>query len=329
MVRRSTENVEAYDLYLRGRYFWSRRARDDLLKAIDYFEQAIKLDPGYALAYSGLTDVYVIGSSLGTQVFLPAKEAWPKAEAAALQAIQLDPNLAETHTSMAKVLEEYRRDFPAAEAEYRRAIGLNPQYALAHAWYGYLLGVRMQTRFDQAVEEGKEALRRDPLSPTVNSTLGEILKLAGRYDEAIPYLRTAIDLEPDWPEPWWRLAEVYVAKGMLPQALATYQRRVAIARPPTARDSAGLAHLYARTGNRTEALKILDLLREASRTQDVWQPLAIVYAGLGDHDRAFQALERARERGVGFTRITNNRLYDSLRSDPRFAEFVRKVGWEP
>ena len=327
-VPRSTANLEAYELYLKGRYFWNQRGKDPTLKAIAYFTQAIAKDSGYALAYSGLADAYLIACEF---FYAPCPDVGAQALAAAQTAVRLDDGLAEAHASLARVEHSGMMDHPdfvAAEREYRRALQLNPRYALAHSWYGYMLNRTDPARGDEAVAQAREGQRLDPLSPPMNHNLAVTLGAQGRYDEALKYETTAAELAPDWAYSHVTLGGLYQNKRMLTRAMAEYQRAAALGATPV--ELAALGQLYGLTGHRTEALKILHGILGMRRTPMNWVRLALIYAGLGDKDHALDALEQARQGGNRFgDGIRHSVVWDPLRSDPRFAEFLKKLGKEP
>ena len=326
VVPRYTANREAHELFLKGRYFFHRRTPEDMNKAIRYFEQAIARDSTYALGYSGLADAYVLaGSDLG---YLPPEQVLPNAKTAALGAVALDSTLAEAQTSLARIRMTVDRDFVASERAYRRAIALKPNYTLAHSWYALMLTRDGTRRFDDAVREGYRAAALDPLSPSMNHNLAIVLIAAARYSEAIVYARKAVELQPDWVTAHMVLGNAYLGNGMLKEARAEYQQTLAAMAPSDAHVPnvlAGLGHVYAMTGNRPEALEILQRLSTMPRDAQLWRGLAILYGALGEMDSAFAALERARQAGWIFGSIGTSHAFDPLRADPRFAEFVRKL----
>jgi serine/threonine-protein kinase len=326
LVRRYTSDPDAYELYLRGRYFWNRRTAQDLNQAVDYFSRAIAEDSTYALAYSGVADTYVLMGQFG---YLPEDEAYPKARAAATRALALDETLAEAHTSLARVLRN-DGDLAGAEREFRRAIELNPNYALAHSWYA--ITVLLESgRVEAALREARLGVELEPHSAMRHSNLAGVFLNARRYDQAIAEYEKAVEMQ-DW-EGWHRfIGSAYLGAGRFDEAIRHLTR--AIEGEPNARtpgDLGALGHVYARQGNRSEALRIRDRLLRMPRTANVWEGLAIVYAGLGDKDRAFDALERARAAGLPLFRYApdkNDPLFDPLRSDPRFAELLKRLGRE-
>jgi TolB-like protein/Flp pilus assembly protein TadD/tRNA A-37 threonylcarbamoyl transferase component Bud32 len=318
-------NPAAYELYLKGRYEWNKRSEEGLKSGLEYFQQAIKLDPGYALAYSGLADCYEV---LGNNVFLPGVEVYPKAKAAAVKALELDQSLAEAHTSMAGVLEDYDRDWASAEREFKRAIELNPNYATAHHWYA--LALALMGRGEEAVREIEQARRLDPLSVRINANVVLVLYLGRQYDRAIVEARKAIDLEPNDSTAHIYLGQTYLQKGMHQEALAEYQKVQSLA--PTRSDTPlNLARAFAATGNREKALKMLDALEKPSKRRYI-SPygMAAAYASLGEREEAFAWLERGLNDFDGhMNHVKVDPVLDPLRSDPRFQALLRRMNFPP
>jgi tetratricopeptide (TPR) repeat protein len=267
---------------------------------------------------------------MGQFGYLPEDEAYPKARAAAMRALALDETLAEAHTSLARVLRN-DGDLPGAEREFRRAIELNPNYALAHSWYA--ITVLLESgRVETALREARLGVELEPHSAMRHSNLAGVFLTARRYDQAIAEYEKAVEMQ-DW-EAWHRfIGSAYLGAGRFDEAIRHFAR--AIEGEPNARtpgDLGALGHVYARQGNRSQALRIRDRLLRMPRTANVWEGLAIVYAGLGDKDRAFDALERARAAGLPLFRyppLKTDPLFDPLRSDPRFAELLKRLGREP
>jgi TolB-like protein/Tfp pilus assembly protein PilF len=317
-----TENSEAHEFYLKGRFFWNKRTANDLKTAISYFRQAIDKDPNYALAYAGLADSYAILSAFGAG---SPEESLPAAEAAAKKALDLDDTLAEAHTSLALVLLGYDLDFDGSIREFQRAIELNPNYATAHHWFG--IGPLMRSgRFDDAIAECKRAVELDPLSLINNADLGHTYRSARRYDEAIEQLRKTLEMDPGFYYAHSALGRALESKGALDAAIQEYQKA------RTLNDDPGLlsllGHAYASSGNKTEALKLLDQMKELSKQRYVSAySFALVYLGLGDKEEALRWLDKSYQdrEGSDIALIKINPFFDPLRGDPRFEELVTKV----
>jgi TolB-like protein/Flp pilus assembly protein TadD len=322
IAARPTENPEAHQLYLKGRYFWNKRTGNDLRKSIEYFEQALAIDPNYALGYAGVADAYVFlpGYTAGAP-----RDYYPKAKVAAKKALELDDTLAEAHTTLALALWYYDFDFAQANREFQRAIELNPNYATGHQQYGNntlpALG-----RFDEAIAEGKRAVALDPLSLVINVDLGMNYHYAGRYDEAIVQLRKALEIDPGYYYAYVNLGQVFAAKRAFADAIAVFQKAQALNDDPFVLGLLGNA--YAASGNRAEALKILDQLKEVSKQRYVsLYSFALVDVALGDKEDALRLLEKCYEdragADIGWIRV--DPLVDSLRGDPRFEALAEKI----
>jgi serine/threonine-protein kinase len=326
VTKHYTENTEAYQLYLKGRFYWNKRTGEALKKAIEYFNQAIEKDPSYAHAFAGMAEAYVVLPNFS--VASPQDSA-PKAKAAAKRALELDETLAEAHTALAYVLLNYYWDFREANREFQRAIALNPNYATAHQWYGngYLLAI--MERFDEAIAEGKRALELDPLSLIVNSDLGQDYYFARQYDQAIEQLLKNAEIDPSFYTAHANLGMAYQAKGSFQEALAEYRRARELSDDPIV--LARLGYALAASGQRTGALQTLDQLKEISKQRYVpAYGFAILYAGLGEKEQAFEWLERSyQDREPKLTRLKVDPLLDPLRPDPRFADLVHRVGLQP
>ena len=323
LASRPTENPEAHELYLRGRYFWNKRTTENLKKAIDYFEQAIVEDPAYALAYSGLADAHAVFPFYAAT---PPKDDAEKALAAARKAVELDDSLAEAHTSLANAL-VLNLQYSASVPEFQRAIELNPNYATAHHWYGEVL--QNEGRFDEAVAELKRAQELDPLSLVVNSVLGAILITADRNDEAIEQLRKTVEMDPTFDLTHWFLGQAYENNGQLAEAIAQYEKAVQLNPDPAV--LASLARAYALAGRKEETRKILDnLTTESGQRYIPAYSLALIHLSLGDKEEALRFLEKSYEdravfdTGV-FGSIKIDRRLDPLRGDPRFENLVERV----
>jgi TolB-like protein/Tfp pilus assembly protein PilF len=322
---RPTQNAEAHQLYLRGRYFWNKRTGADLKKAIDYFNRAIGKDPNYALAFAGLADAYVL---LSAYAEASPKESLPQAKAAALKALELDSTLGEAHATLANALVAYDLNFAEANREFERAIELNPNYATAHQWYAET-GLVPLGQFEKAVAEVKRALELDPLSLVINADVGTTLTNARRYDQAIEQLRKTVEMDPGFYYAHWTLGNALELKGLTEEAIAEYKEAIALNDDPLPR--ALLGHLYAKIGRKNEALAILKQVRELreSSKQRYISPynLALIHTGLGQKDEALQLLEETYQDRDGYdiAFIKVEPLLDPLRGDPRFETLVQKV----
>ncbi len=316
-----TADPAAHQLYLKGRYFWNKRTGDDLKKALDYFNQAIAADPKYALAYTGAAEAYVL-----LPIFAEGtpQESYPKAKEAAKKALELDDTLAEAHTSLAMAICYYDFDLAKATREFQRAIALDPSYATAHQWYGITL--MALGRSDEAIAERKRAVELDPLSLINNVALGNTYRIARRYDGAIEQLRKTLEMEPGFYYTHWSLGRALEAKGALDAAIGEYQKARALNDDPWV--LALLAHAYAYSGNKTEAVKILNQLKELSKQRYVSAyNFAIVYLGLGDKEEALHWLEKSYQDRAGddILYIRGDSLLDPLRGDPRFEKLANQI----
>jgi TolB-like protein/DNA-binding winged helix-turn-helix (wHTH) protein/Tfp pilus assembly protein PilF len=312
---------EAYDLYLKGRYFWNTRTADGLQRAIELFQHAVAKDPSYARAYAGLADAYALTSSYN---FAPAFQAIPKARAAALRALDLNERLGEAHTSLGLILLTHDWNWKGAEREYRRAIELDPNYATAHHWYAELLGY--QGRFDEALAESDRARRLDPLSLIIAADHGALLYFSRQYDRAIEQFRSVLATEPRFGRAHM-IVHTYAAKGMYAEAIAELEswRRV----DDTPWISAIEAYVHGRAGRRTEALQAVEKLKEESRrkTLNPAHMLAVAYAGMGETQSAVAWLQRAHDEHLPvLTHLKVEPIYDSIRHDPTFQQLLRRAG---
>jgi TolB-like protein/Tfp pilus assembly protein PilF/predicted Ser/Thr protein kinase len=325
--RRRTEDAAAYEAYLKGRYFWNMRTSDGLQKALGYFQQAIDRDNTYARAYAGLADTYAMLGSM-PYAAMPAVEAGAKAKAAARQALALDETLAEAHVSLAFVTYAFDWDWPQGEREFKRAIELDPAYATAHIWYALYLG--QLGRVDEAVAAAERARELEPLSLVGTYLVGLSHYFARRFDAAAEYAQKTLEINPKFPSGRRLLGQVYAAERRYDEALIELQRLNADASDNWLHLGL-LAHAYGRTGDRAKAQAILDGMVRASKRQFVpAAQIAIGYAGLGDRDAAFLWLERAySERSQALNFLKMDPLFDSLRSDPRYADLTRRIGLTP
>jgi TolB-like protein len=318
----SPESYKAYDLYLQGRFYWNKRTPDGFRKALEVFQQATENDPGYARAYAGLADSYAMMSNYG---FAPATDCMPKARAAALKALQIDDSLAEAHTSLAVIAQDFDWDWQMAEKEYRRAIELNANYATAHHWYAEYLAY--QGRFHEAFAESERARELDPLSLIIAADNGAIFYFSRQYDRAIERFRAVLDMDPGFTRAHLVIV-AYAQKGQFAAALADIEawRHTAGDRPWIA---GWEAYVYGRAGERAKAWQALRKVEELSRKWQVdpTQFMIVSYSGIGDKEKCLAWLEKAsRERTNIPTGLKVDPLYDPLRSEPRFQDLLHRVG---
>jgi tetratricopeptide (TPR) repeat protein len=318
-------NPDAYEDYLKGRYFWNKRTADGFTKSIDYFNKAIDQDPTYAPAYSGLADAYALSGDWEYGI-LPPKDAYPKAKAAATKALELDSNLGEAHVSLAFALDAYDWDWEAASREFRRGIELNPGYATGHHWYAWHLTTLGKE--NEAISEMKHAESLDPLSLIISDDLAEEFLIAHRYDEAMQQSRKTIEMDSSFAVGHYELGQVFVQKHLYDQAIPELLKAIELSGGSMTCTS-NLAYAYAVSGNRTEALKILDELKKRSTHGFSNDPeIALVYVGLNDKDQAMLWLEKAYQ-GRFNPSILFRPSFDSLRADSRFHDLLRRIGLSP
>ncbi|MCA1601055.1 MAG: tetratricopeptide repeat protein, partial [Acidobacteria bacterium] len=325
LAKHYTESNEAYQLNLKGRFYWNKRTPEGLHKALEYFQQAIDRDPNFALAYSGMAETYALLGGPEAGGDMPPNEVLPKAKAAALKALEIDESLAEPNVALAHVTLFYDRDWARAEREHKKALELNPKYPTAHHWYAvYLSAVG---RHSEALAEIRQAQELDPLSLSINVWLGRILALSGQLDKAIEQLRKTVEMDPNFVLAHYRLGGAYEEKGRYDEAVNEF-RQVSKLSGGKLPGIAGLAHAYALAGKRGEAQKHLDELLKLSKERWVSPALiGMIYAALGDNDKAFAWLDEAdKAHDLSIVRIKSDPRFASLRSDPRFDELVRRVG---
>lgn len=322
LTKHYTEDPEAYQSYIKGRYYWNKRTAADIKKAISSYEDAILQDESYALAYAGLADSY---ATLGILDEVSPQETMPKARSAAMKALELDDALAEAHAALGYVKHRYEWDFAGAEKEFKRAIELNPQYSTAHQWYGwYLVSL---SKFDEASAEFERAQQLDPLSLYTNLTLGAPYYHKGDYEKAAAQYRRVSEMNPDfWLAHWW-LFQTYTLQKRYDEAFAEAQK-VAKLRGESLNSFPVVGYLYAVWGKQAEARQVLEETQRAEKTHYVSAyAVALIYVGLGENDKAFEQLDKAlRQRDNGLVFMQVEHRLDPLRSDPRFAELVREVG---
>jgi TolB-like protein/DNA-binding winged helix-turn-helix (wHTH) protein/Flp pilus assembly protein TadD len=315
-------NPDSYEAYLKGRYFWNKRTADGLKKAIDNFNQAIEKDPNYARAYAGLADSYALLGDWEYGVLAP-KEAYPRAEAAANKALQLDSTLGEAHISLAFCLDGFDWKWESAGKEFRRGIELNSGYATGHHWYAWHLTAMGRT--GEAFAEMKKAESLDPLSLIISADLAEELLIAHRYDEAIKESRKTMDLDPDFAVAHYELGQAFVQKHRYHEGIAELQRAIELSGGSTTCTS-NLAYAYAVSGMRNEAAKILNDLKNRSNHGFSNAPeIALVYVGLGQKDQAMAWLENAYSERFN-PGVLLRPAFDPMRSDPRFQDLLRRIG---
>jgi len=325
LSKRQSENPEAYQLYLKGRYAFNRRGAESLKRAIQYYEQAVALDPNYAQAYIGLANTYGVISGYRGSGLRP-KESFPKAKAAALKALELDESQAEAHTASALVKSSYEWDWAGAEREFKRAIELNPGYADGRYFYAYIY-LSSMGRHEEAIAEMKRALETDPLSLVINANLAGAYYNARQYDQAIEQGRKTLEIDPEFVVAHLRLQEVYEQTGMYEQAIAEREHDGAEGR----REASLLEKAYRAGGARGYWQKLLELTTDRAKREYV-EPAEIagIYVRLGDKDRAFEWLEKAyAERNEAMGSLKVDPIYDPLRADPRFQDLLRRVGLPP
>ncbi len=323
-IKHHTTNPEAYSLYLRGRYFWNLRTKDGINKALDFFQQAIEKDSAYAVAYSGLADCF---NALGFYSALSPNESFPKAKAAALQAIEIDETLAEAHTSLAYARLYFDWDWLSAESSFKKAKELNNAYAITPHWYAEYLAA--MDRLNEALAEKRKASRLDPISMIINTTIGWMFYFARQYDQAIEQIKKVFEIDPNFiPAHFW-LAQAYEQKGMYQEAISEFQKAVTLSRNSTYTITS-LAHAFAASGDNAKAKELLNQLKELSKEKYVSAyEIAEIYVGLGEKDLAFEWLQKAfdeRSRALVFLKV-EPRL-DSIREDPRFNALLIKMNLE-
>ena len=314
---------DAFEAYLRGRYYWNKRTAENIHKAIEFFRKSIDEDPAYARAYAGLADCY---NQLGTVLIggQPPAEIRPLAIASAKRALEIDPELAEGHAALAYA-RLYDWEWAAAEEGFQRSIGLNPSYSSAHLWYSHYLSIGK--RPDEALREARLAHQLDPLSPIIQTQIGWILQHAGRYDEAIQELRKVLETDPDYVWALWRIGSCYASKWMFQEGIDALEKAATLS-GRSASILGTLAETYGLAGRKDEARKLLNELAALSRQRYVPAiAFAHAYIGLGDSERVLEWLEKAyqqRENGIAYLSLWNDD--GGYRSDPRFHELLRRVG---
>jgi TolB-like protein/DNA-binding winged helix-turn-helix (wHTH) protein/Tfp pilus assembly protein PilF len=317
-----TVNPVAYEAYLKGRYFWNKRTREGLVKATDYFQQAVDIDPENATAYSGLADAYALSGDWEYGILSP-QDAFPRAKAAATKALALDDNLSEAHTSLAFILDLYDWDWASAEKEYKRALALNPGYATAHQWYAWHLVVMGQN--DEAIAELKKAQSLDPLSPIISADLADLFCVAHFYDECVEQSQRTIEMHPHFAVAHYELGQALEQKHKHDEAIAEFRRAIELSGGNTTFES-NLANTYAVSGRKEEAMKIAQDLENRQRENSPTDAsIALIYVGLGDNERAMIWLNKAYQARFNPS-ILMRPAFDPLRSDSRFQDLLHRIG---
>jgi TolB-like protein/DNA-binding winged helix-turn-helix (wHTH) protein/Flp pilus assembly protein TadD len=320
ITKRYTDSSEAYQLYQKGRFFWNKRTEEGLKKGIEFFEQAIKVDENYALAYSGLADSYLVANFN----LRPPKEVFPKAKQAALKAIEIDGTLAEPHAALGITMMVYDRDWASAEREFRRSVSLNPNYGQGHQWYA--LSLAAAGRMAEAIAEAKRAQQAEPLSLAVNANVGWVMFLAHDYDQAIEQSSKVIEMDAGFGLAYLYRGLAYEQKGMFNKAIADLEIAKGSQSRPTVLGALG--HAYAMAGNKQKAEAMLRSMEELSRTR--YFPgfqLALIHIGLGEKDKAFDLLEKSYlDRYPALIHFNVEPRLDPIRSDPRFKVLLQRVG---
>ncbi len=323
LVKRDSSNPEAYQYYLRGRYFLNKRSADGIRNAIDQFQRATEHDPNFALSYAGLADCYI---ALTFYNFAAPHETMPKAKQSALKTLALDNSLAEAHTSLGNILVNYDWNWAEAEKEFKRGIELRPDYATAHQWYAmhYLTATG---RLEEAINEMKKAVEIEPASLVMNSFMGATLWYARRYDEAIDQCRRTIAMDPNFAVAHWHLALSYEQKQMFEAAIDECQKAVSLSGGSPLMKAA-LGYAYATSQRKQEAHKIIEQLNELA-TQQYVSPytVAAIHVALGDHDQALRLLEQAyNEHSFHLVQLNVSPQFEPLRSHPKFQDLVARLG---
>jgi len=325
LTKRHTVNLDAYSLYLKGRYFWNKRTEESLKKSIEYFQKAIKADPNYALAYAGLADSYITIQDYSS---IPPKEVMPKAKEAAERALEIDNTLAEAHTSLAQVLYRYSGDLEVAEREHKRAIELNPNYSTAHHWYAIYL--MYMARFEEAIEEIKRAWELDIFSLVINRNIAMVFFHARQYDRAFDAIQKTFEMDPNFSKTHSTLGQIYVQKSIYEEALDEFQKEKAISGVWDHEIESLIGITYSKMGKEDKAREILeDLIKQTEKEYASPYYVARVYFALKEIDLGFKWLDKTyQEQDYRLLEIKVDPAFDEVRSDPRFKELLRKVGLE-
>jgi TolB-like protein/Tfp pilus assembly protein PilF len=326
IAAKPTKNIEAYDAYLRGRYFWNKRTSDGIKQAIEHFQRSIERDPDFALGHAGLADSYI---ALTFYNFAAPHETMPKAKESAVKALALDNTLAEAHASLAHVLMNYDWEWSAAEKEFKRSIELTPDYATGHEWYAihYLTA---RGRLEEALQEMKRALELEPASLVMNTFMGATLYYAGRYDEAIDQCRRTIEMDPNFAVAHWHLGLAYEQKQVLDAATEEFKKAISLSGGSPLMKAA-LGRAYAKSQKKHEANDVLNELNELSKQQYVSAyEVATIYVALGNNEQAFQLLEQAYgEHSFHLVYLNVSPQFKPVSSHPRFQNLVQRIGLSP
>ena len=328
LAKNFTENTEAYQLYLKGRYHWNKRTATDIRKSVEYFQQAIDKDPTYALAYAALAEAYVLIPSYTRD---SPKESYERARTAAIKALEMDETLADAHTALAIVKNEYDWNFAEAERDFKRAIELNPNDATTHQFFSeYLI---MVGRYEEAIAEIKRAQELDPLSLIINAMAGPVYAESGQYDQAIEQLRKTIEMDQNFPRAHIYLAVTYERNGMFEEAISEFEKHSilrGISPEKATKEAAALREAYKKSGANGYWRKKIEIGEKERAlhldTSPTMSAIAAYYAQIGENDKAVALLEKAYEQRESYVRRLKSRLYDPIRSDPRFQDLVRRVG---
>ncbi|HEV1995053.1 MAG TPA: tetratricopeptide repeat protein, partial [Candidatus Acidoferrum sp.] len=322
LAKRDTQNVEAYHLYLRGRYFWNKRTAEGVKQGLAYFQQAIEKDSSYALAYAGVADSYAVGN--GGYLGLTGLEARPKARSAALKALELDDTLAEAHTTLADTYLYYEWDFTKADQEFRRAIAANPNYPTAHQWYAeclYSVG-----RYDEAIAEAKRAQELDPLSPIIAGSLAATFLFARKYDDAIEQYKKTLQMDANLVNAHWDMGSAYAHKKMYPEAVAEWQQGLILAGNPAL--AAILGEAYRGSGYQGFLQSWIDSRLKLQLVSERSYDLARLFALLGKNNETVHWLQKSlADHEGGIVWVKSDPIFDSLHSDPDFQTLVKKMNF--
>jgi len=325
LSKRHTHDTEAYRHYLKGRFHWNKRTEENFRKGIEHFNQAIEVDPDYALAFAGLADSYIL---LGFYAAYSPDDVMPKARAAAARALELDDSLAEAHNSMAYIQYVYEWKWAAAEKEFKKAIRLNPKYATAHHWYAFKLSA--MGRHDDAVAEMKLARELDPLALIINTEVGWAYYFARQYDKAIKHYQRTIEMDPSFPVAYMLLGPALVQLGRYDEAIAAIRQAIELSGGGIGMNGL-LGHAYGRAGNKEAALETIEELKKhlAGKYLSPYN-LALIYAGLGDTARTLEMLEQSLKHHNLFLAWLNvEPMFDVVRNEPEFAGMVKRIGLKP